>query len=66
MNGTVIPKFYEGEKLPQGYYNTPDPFVRPKCNLNLLKLSRYTLSLGKELTSLTKEELSQFKINCTS
>ena len=66
MNGTAIPKFYEGEKLPQGYYDTPDPFVRPKCNLNLLELSRYALSHGKELVSLTKEEISQFKVNSTS
>lgn len=66
MNGMVIPKFYEGEKLPQGYYDTPDPFVRPKSTLNLLELSRYAFSQGKQPVSLTKEEISQFKISSTS
>ncbi|MBO4474296.1 MAG: hypothetical protein IK020_02335 [Clostridiales bacterium] len=64
MNGTntmPLPKFLEGEKLPVGYFDPPDPYVSaPSCNVDLPALARYAKSVGKKLTELTKEEVKQF------
>ena len=38
MNGIKIPKFLEGENLPQDYFATPDPYKIPKSSVNLLEL----------------------------
>lgn len=57
-----IPKFLDGEKLPGGYFDTPDPYVdyTPKSPVNLLELSRYARQQGKALVDLTKEEVAMF------
>ena len=66
MNGTErrpLPKFLEGEPLPVGYYDPPNPYVSaPSCHVNLPALARYAKKAGKKLTELTKEEVRQFAI----
>lgn len=61
MNGK-LPKFLEGESLPQGYYEPLNPYEdMPKYNVNLLELSRYARRCGKSLIDLTKEEVDMFR-----
>lgn len=64
MNGTKpmeIPKFLEGESLPAGYYDEPNPYVSaPSCNIDLPALSKYARSIDKSITDLTKEEVRRF------
>lgn len=66
MNGTEhrsLPRFLEGEPLPTGYYDPPNPYVNaPSCHVNLLQLARYAKMEGKKLTELTKEEVKLFAI----
>lgn len=59
-----LPKFLEGEPLPKGYYSPPNPYDdAPKCNVNLLELSRYARRCGKPLVELTKEEVNKFRVS---
>lgn len=54
-----IPKFLEGEKLPEGYFEAPDPYrvhKFPKCDLR--KLTEYAGKIGKAITDMTKEEVT--------
>ena len=64
MNGTKavsMPKFLEGEPLPAGYFDSPNPYVSaPSCFVDLPALSRYAKSLGKKLTELTREEVNKY------
>lgn len=62
MNGIKIPKFLEGETIPQDYFETPDPYKAPKSSINLLELSRYAQREGKALIDLTKEEVKMFAV----
>ncbi len=67
MNGTkkvvCIPKFLEGEPLPAGYNDSPNPYVNPPATkYNLRALVNYALKAGKKVTELTKEEANQFLI----
>lgn len=57
-----LPKFLEGEALPCGYFDPPNPYDNaPKCDVNLLELSRYARKCGKRLVDLTKEEVDMFR-----
>lgn len=59
----TLPKFLEGEKLPSGYYDDPNPYKSaPSCHLDLPALSRYAKSVGKQIAELSREELEQFKV----
>ncbi len=64
MNGTSvvkIPKFMEGEALPEGYYDAPNPYANPPAALyNVRAMVNYVLEHGKTVTDLTKEEAKQF------
>ena len=66
MNGTEImrlPRFLEGEPLPEGYYEAPDPYkTAPSCHIDLPALARYARKSGKKITDLSKEEVKQFAI----
>ena len=66
MNGTnivKIPRFLEGEPLPAGYFDTPNPYVDPPVSkYNLRAMVNYALRIGKKVTDLTKEEADQFLI----
>lgn len=66
MNGTErrpLPKFLEGEPLPKGYYDPPNPYVSsPSCHVDLPALAKYAKKVGKKLTELTKEEVRRFAI----
>ncbi len=66
MNGTnamPIPKFLEGEPLPVGYYDLPNPYEStPSGHVDLPALARYARKVGKRITELTKEEVRQFAI----
>ena len=65
MSEMVFPKFYEGQELPKGYYDTPNPFECSKTCINILELSRYAQQSGKSPISMTNEELAQFLV-CTT
>ena len=67
MNGTSIvriPKFLEGEPLPVGYYDSPNPYADPPVSkYNLRAMVNYALKIGKKVTELTKDEAAQFLVN---
>lgn len=52
MNGmehNTIPKFFEGESLPQGYFDEPNPYeVHPSCKTDLGALGEYVRKTGKK------------------
>ena len=64
MSGTSvvkIPKFMEGEPLPSGYYDAPDPYSNPPVSeYNIRAMVNYAIAHGKKVTDLTKEEAKQF------
>lgn len=66
MNGTEyikIPKFLEGETLPNGYFDSPDPYKNPpKSKYNMRAVVNYALKNGKNVTDLTKDEVMPFLI----
>ena len=66
MNGIEdirIPKFLEGEPLPVGYFDPPDPYADPpKSRYNIRAMVNYALKQGKSVTELTKEEVKPFVI----
>ncbi len=66
MNGTEyirIPKFMEGETLPPGYFDSPDPYRNPpKTKYNMRAMVNYALKNGKNVTDLTQEEVRPFLI----
>lgn len=56
-----IPGFLEGEPLPSGYFNKPDPYGdAPTRKVNLSLLVSYARKEGKDCLSLTKEEIKRF------
>lgn len=66
MNGTEIvkiPRFLEGEPLPAGYFDPPNPYIDPPVSkYNLRAMVNYALRIGKKVTELTKEEADQFLV----
>lgn len=64
MNGisiVKIPKFMEGDTLPDGYNSTLDPYSEPPVSrYNLRAMVNYALGHGKKVTDLTKEEAALF------
>ncbi|MBQ9574304.1 MAG: hypothetical protein IJR27_03400 [Synergistaceae bacterium] len=66
MNGisvVKIPKFMEGDTLPDGYNSEVDPYSEPPVSkYNLRALVNYALENGKKITDLTKEEANLFII----
>ena len=64
MNGTDIvriPKFLEGETLPAGYYEAPDPYSNPpKSQYNIRAMVNYARKQGNQVTDLSKEEVEPF------
>ena len=59
-----LPRFLEGEALPSGYYDTPDPYADPpKSKYNIRAMVNYALKQGKAVADLTKEEAKQFLVS---
>ena len=57
-----IPKFLEGEELPEGYFDPPDPYKPLKSvRINLRELVKYAKEQGKDGWDLTKEEVDRFR-----
>ena len=57
-----LPKFLEGEVLPRGYFEPPNPYIEPPTRkVNLGALVAYARSMGKKCWDLTKEEVRQFE-----
>ena len=66
MSGTerlAVPKFLEGEILPPGYYDPPNPNINPPtCKMDLSGLLAYMVANGKKSGwELTKEEMKRFE-----
>ena len=62
FNVASLPKFLEGETLPQGYFEPPNPYIEPPTRkINLGALVNYARSRGKKCWDLTKEEVRQFE-----
>ncbi|MBR1438190.1 MAG: hypothetical protein IJ587_06590 [Synergistaceae bacterium] len=56
-----IPKFMEGDVLPEGYNSAHDPYSEPSVSkYNLRVMVNYALGHGKKVTELTKEEAGLF------
>ena len=63
-DGFKLPRFLEGEELPEGYFDPPDPYREPpKCRYDLRAMTRYAREVGKKVVELTKEEANQFLVN---
>ena len=67
MSGIEIiffPKFLEGEPLPPGYLEPPNPYVNPPTRkVDLGSLAKYARENGKRIVDLTKEEVAQFEFD---
>lgn len=62
MNGIKV-KFWEGREPGPEYYAPIDPYGEPpKCNINLLVLTKYARSVQKKVVDLTYDEVAQFFI----
>ena len=66
MSGTerlAVPKFLEGETLPPGYYDPPNPSTNPPtCKMDLSGLLAYMVEKEKKSGwELTKEEMKRFE-----
>ena len=66
MNGTEkvrIPEFLEGEQLPRGYFDEPDPYQSHETGkVNLKALGEYVARTGKKSGwELSKEEMRMFE-----
>ena len=66
MNGTEkikrIPKFLEGESLPTGYFEPPNPYMSaPTRKVNVGALVAYARKTGKNCWELTKDDISVFE-----
>lgn len=58
-----IPRFMEGQPLPQGYNEAPNPYKNPPISkYNLRAMVNYALQKGKKVPELTVEEAKQFLI----
>ena len=63
IEGIRIPRFLEGDALPAGYYDTPDPYADPqKAQYNFRAMVNYALQRGKSVIDLSKEEVQSFLI----
>ena len=67
MNGisvVKVPKFMEGDTLPEGYYSVPDPYSDPPdSKYNLRAMVNYARENRKKVADLTKEEAEMFIIS---
>jgi len=58
-----LPKFLEGEELPAGYYDLPDPYLDPpESKYDLRAMIDYARKTGKRVVDFTKEEAEEFLI----
>ena len=58
-----LPKFLEGEELPAGYYDPPDPYLDPpESKYDLRAMIDYAQKTGKRVIDFTKEEAEEFLI----
>ncbi|MCQ2522033.1 MAG: hypothetical protein MJ105_06605 [Lachnospiraceae bacterium] len=64
MNGATLPKFYENHTPPEDYFTDIDPLqpYNPQTGFNLIQMTKYAKSVGKEPNDLSWEELSQFLV----
>ncbi len=66
MTEIRIPKFMEGEELPPGYFDSPDPYSNPPSSrYNMRAMVNWALRKGKKVTDLTKEEAGRFLVSGT-
>ena len=62
FDGIKIPKFLEGEPLPKGYFEVPNPYAGSSTRkVNLGELVKYARDNGEKVFDLTKEEVSMFE-----
>jgi len=63
MEKMTIPKFLEGEPLPEGYFDEPNPYIdHPTCKIDFKALGDYIKKTGKKSGwDLTKEEMKLFE-----
>lgn len=65
MNGTEkikVPKFMEGEPLPDDYFEPQNPYVlAPSCKVKIGAMAEYARLHGKRIWDLTKEEYKMFQ-----
>ena len=62
-DGWKLPKFLEGEPLPEGYHDPVNPYEpHPRCPYNLQKLMRYAFTSRRKIEDMIKEEIMQFAV----
>ena len=62
MEIICFPKFLEGEPLPTGYLEPPNPYVNPPTRkVDIGALAKYARENGKRIVDLTKEEVALFE-----
>ena len=63
MNGIRLPRFLEEDNIPEGYFESPNPYQSaPSCNVDIGALARYARQQHKSVIDLTKEEVKKFAI----
>ena len=66
MNGhdkKKLPKFLEGEPLTEGYYDPVSPYEKhPPYPYNLQELMKFSVTSGRKIEDMSKEELNQFAV----
>lgn len=52
-----IPKFLDGEPLPDGYFNMPDPYSDPPASAyDIVAMVEYAAKVGKTVPELSKKK----------
>ncbi len=63
ISAVRIPRFMEGQPLPEGYNEALNPYKNPpNSKYNLRAMVNYALQAGKKVPELTVEEVEQFLI----
>lgn len=63
ISAVRIPRFMEGQPLPEGYNEALNPYKNPpNSKYNLRAMVNYALQAGKKVPELTVDEVEQFLI----
>lgn len=63
LGDITIPKFLEGEELPEGCFDYPNPYAPPpETDYKFIEMLKYARENGKKFSDITKEEAAMFLV----